>query len=135
MSKQAEAVSKQNEAKAEEAKRVAPYPFFVELRAAEVTIKANALKLVMHGLMIELKTGVVKVGNKFNLLLELPAGLGKFETEVNIVRTIDRKVPSKSGSRTQRIIEVHFAKPLVDKNKQLVKRFLKEINQVGNDTA
>ena len=120
---------------AEASDKVAPYPFVAQVRLDSGSLDASALKLVMHGLMIELKKGVVKVGDKFNLYLELPANIGEFEVEVNVVRTIDRKVPSKGGVCTQRIIEVHFTHPLRDKNKAQVKRFLKEINQVGNDMA
>ncbi|MEO0335797.1 MAG: hypothetical protein AAF202_05365, partial [Pseudomonadota bacterium] len=78
---------------------------------------------------------VVKVGETYDLFLELPAGLGEFEVQAKVIKTIDRKVPSQEGPRTQRITEIHFSKPLESRNKQLVKRFLKEINQVGNDMA
>lgn len=113
----------------------APYPFFAQLRTDTGNLDASAVKLVMHGLMIELKKGVVKVGDSYNLYLELPGNFGQFEIEVKVVRTIDRKVPSKEGIRTQRIIEVHFVKALRNRQKEMVKRFLKEIKQVGNDMA
>ena len=115
--------------------KVAPYPFKTRLTGSGGSFEAQALKLVMHGLLMELTQGVVKVGEKYLAFLMLPGGYGEFEVEVNVVRTIDRKVPAKEGLRTQRITEVHFSKPLGDKHKSLVKRFLKDIHQVGSDIA
>ena len=118
-----------------ESEKITPYPFFVELEAGSGAIKAEALKLVMHGMMIELLDGVVNVGEQLGVRFELPADMGNLTSTIQVIKTYDRKVPGKEGPKTQRLAEVHFVKPLRDSQKQKVKSFLKRIKQTGTDLA
>lgn len=118
---------------ASEVVKVNPYPFDVELTGREGTLKAEALKLVVHGLMLDAQDGVLKVGENYEIHFQLPAEMGILKQDVKVIKTYDRKVPGKDGPITQRLAEVHFTKPLRDLQKQKVKDFLKRIQQTGTD--
>ncbi len=113
-------------------KKIQPYPFEVRIEREGKKEKAEALKLVLHGLLIDIKALVVKVGENLKVELYLPADRGEIFTDVKVIKTYDHFKGGAEGTKGRRIAEVHFLRhPLAEKDRLKVKEFLKDIQQTG----
>lgn len=113
-------------------KKVQPYPFDIRIERNGKKEKAEALKLVQHGLLIDIKQLVVKVGENMKVELYLPASHGEIFTDVKVIKTYDHFKGGTEGAKGRRIAEVHFLRhPLPEKDRLKVKEFLKDIQQTG----
>lgn len=113
-------------------KKVQPYPFDVRIEMDGKKEKAECLKLVLHGALIDIGKMVLKVGENMKMEFYLPANHGEVFTEVKVIKTYDHFVGSQPGARGRRIAEVHFLRhPLPEQDRLKVKEFLKDINQTG----
>ena len=113
-------------------KKVQPYPFEVRIERDGKKEKAEALKLVLHGALIDIGQIVLKVGDNLKVEFYLPADHGEIFTDVKVIKTYDHFKGGQEGGRGRRIAEVHFLRhPLPEKDRLKVKEFLKDINQTG----
>lgn len=113
-------------------KKVQPYPFEVRIEKDGKKEKAEALKLVSHGALIDIGKLVLKVGENLKVEFYLPADHGEIFTEVKVIKTYDHFHGGEQGERGRRIAEVHFLRhPLPEQDRLKVKEFLKDINQTG----
>lgn len=111
--------------------KVQPYPFVVHVDKEGKKERVEALKLVHHGLLVDIKNLVVKVGENLKIELFLPAGHGEIVTEAKVIKTYDQFRGSPDGP-TRRIAELHFNRlPLPEIDRLKVKSFLKQISQSG----
>jgi hypothetical protein len=110
-----------------------PYPFDVSVEKNGLKAMASVLKVVLHGLLIDVKLIGLVVGEKVTLDIILPAACGAFRVDCKVIKTYDRVIVESGQSRTQRIAELHFVRhPLPEQERGMVNNFLQAIQQSGS---
>ena len=115
-------------------KKIQPYPFdiIIELSTGKVTL--SILRLVLHGILVDMKSAIFKPGDKFSMEFSLPAKKGFIKTSGKVIKTYDHFVGANKGSAAKRIAEIHFEPyPLPEIDRLKVKDFLKAIRQSASE--
>ena len=113
-------------------KKVKPYPFDVNLEKGDSKGRVFALKLVLHGIMVDMNGMILKVGDRVNMTIFLPADFGEIKADGKVIKTYDHFKGSQEGSAPVRMAEIHFLRyPLPEVDRLKVKDFLKAIRQMG----
>ena len=111
--------------------KVQPYPFNVSIDKEGQKTVVEALNLVSHGLLIDMKSLIFKVGDRISMQLVLPAGYGTINADGKVIKTYDQ-ASMQPGAGHRHIAEIHFLRnPLPEQDNQVVKRFLKAISKGG----
>lgn len=118
-------------------KKVGAYPFLVSIDVNGQKYKADVLKLVLHGVIVDLKNSILGVGSKVSLELFLPLDFGVVRAEGKVIKTYDHFVgDEESRGKAKRMAELHFTQnPLPEAERLKVKEFLKGLKKIGTHVS
>lgn len=110
-------------------KKVRPYPIPAQIIGTP-PLQAEILKLAKSGLIADMKTHLLKVGDHYTVQFEIPVSRHNITTAIRVVKTYDRLLPG--SSEVQHLCEFHFEK-LGDSDWKYIYSFLKAIRQTDID--
>ena len=92
-------------------RRIAPYPFAVDLLMVEgqPPLKGMIVKMTDIGFLMKVETSFYKVSQKYQINFVLPVMEVMVRCQAKVVKTYDGiEQLSKEGSKKQYIVELHF---------------------------
>lgn len=92
-------------------KKVAPYPFPVQIQTESAPISGYMLKLTAQGFLADMGSAVLKVGKETIAKFSLPAGYGSIECRVRIIKTYDSYREKRQGIKVAAAPSTEEASP------------------------